>query len=167
MDRDYKSRSSGSVLLSHLGLPSGAPEWATSTSGPGARLTVWTDNTAYFPHQRGSVRVQMDLEEGYHLYVPPNPAPYTNLAVLVEGPAGMLMERPMLPGGRPHSIDGLDEQFTVADGPVTVDVGFMLLEGTGPVTASVSVDYQVCSDRDCLEPSRLTAGFQIDERPRI
>lgn len=167
MERDYKSRRSGGTILADLGLPAQAPTDAAVVAGPGVRVTGWTDADAYFPHQRGLIRLAIEVEDGYHLYVPPNPDGYTDLDVQITGPEGLETEAAELPAGEPFRIDGLDEDFTVVEGPIDLDIGFMLREGTGTTTIGIDVAFQACSDRDCLIPSRVHLDLAVDERARV
>jgi peroxiredoxin len=166
MDRDYKLRSSGGVLLEELGLshPRSSPSTA---SGLGAVLAVWTDEEAYFPQQEGAIRIRLQVEDGLHVYVPPNPDGYINVLVSIDAPAGVLRGKASLPDGHPFQVEGLKEEFTVAEGTIAFDVAFRLVEGTGPAEVAVSVSYQACSDSECLVPATLTAAVTIGERERV
>ena len=166
MTRDYKIRPSGGLLLEELGIDRSAKGAATA-SGPGASLAVWTDEDTYFPLQDGVLRVRLRVDEGMHVYVPPNPDGYTNVLVSVQSPDGVAIERRPLPEGSDFRIEGLPEKFVVADGTLTLDVGFRLTEGTGPAEVTVSVAYQACSDTECLIPASLSGTVTIGERERV
>ena len=166
MTRDYKIRPSGALLLEELGIDPTAKGAATA-SGPGASLAVWTDEDAYFPLQEAALRVRLRVDEGMHVYVPPNPDGYTNVSVNVNSPDGVVLDRKPLPDGNDFRIEGLSERFVVAEGTLNLDVGFRLMEGTGPVEVTVSVNYQACSDTECLIPASLSGTVTIGEHERV
>lgn len=166
MTRDYKIRPSGALLLEELGVDA-VSKGAATASGPGASLAVWTDEDAYFPLQEAAVRVRLRVDEGMHVYVPPNPDGYTNLSVSVKSPDGVVLTRKPLPEGSDFRVEGLSEKFVVAEGTLNLDVGFRLIEGTGPAEVTVSVDYQACSDTECLIPASISGTVTIGERERV
>ena len=98
MARDYKIRPSGALLLEELGIESSAKGAATA-SGPGASLAVWTDDSAYFPLQEAVLHIRLRVDDGMHVYVPPNPDGYTNVSVSVQAPDGVIVDRRPLPEG--------------------------------------------------------------------
>ena len=166
MTRDYKVRPSSGVLLEELGVETSKVGAATA-SGPGASLAIWIDEEAYFPQQIGTLHIRLRTDEGMHVYVPPNPEGYTDVSVSIEGPGGVLLDRRPLPAGEPFRIEGLSEKFVVAEGTLNLDVGFRLVEGTGPAEVAVSVAYQACSESECLIPATLSGSITIGERERV
>lgn len=166
MTRDYKVRPSGGLLLEELGVETSKVGAATA-AGPGASLAVWIDEEAYFPLQVGTLHIRLRTDDGMHVYVPPNPDGYTNVSVSIDGPDGVLLDKRSLPEGEAFRIEGLNEKFVVAAGTLNLDVGFRLVEGTGPAEVVVSVSYQACSESECLIPATLSGSVTIGERERV
>lgn len=180
----YRERDTGATLVRELlGLeapPPDQPAAATTTAAQPAdepppeastpaRVRVWLDDAEWAWYQRNRLHVAMDLDDGWHAYVEPVPDGYVPLAVAVEAPDDVVVHAADMPEGRPHRIDGLDEQFVVVDdgAEVIVPLTFVTQRGSGPVRLRVHVTYQACDDRTCLVPQRLTTVLEVPEAPTV
>lgn len=159
-ERSHRLRPGGGVLLERLGVEGVAPADVTMADGPGLSVAAWVDEREYFPNQINRLTLRFALEDEFHLYLPPNPNGFTNLAISVEESEGLFVDDYELPVGHPFSVQGLSEEFNVSDGEFDVLIPFYILEDKSPVTLQVGVEYQACNDEICLVPSRLQ--FAID-----
>lgn len=165
----YRERDTGAGLLAHLlGLhvtPKGA---ADEMVGDGVRVSAWLDMPDYAWGQRVWLTVDVEIDEGLHVYGRPIPDGYYPLEVEVEPIERVVVGEPEWPATKPFRIQGLDEQFHVYEGTVRVNVpiSFMVVDA-GDMTVKVRVSYQACSAVDCLPPAEAKFELPIAERPLI
>ncbi|MDQ3466112.1 MAG: protein-disulfide reductase DsbD N-terminal domain-containing protein [Actinomycetota bacterium] len=114
-----------------------------------------------------TAKVRIEIEEGWHVYVPPTAKGFVPLEVGLRGSDGVFAESVRLPQGAPFKMEGLPEQFYVVEGTLDVVVPFYVLEDTTTVDLKFFVDYQACSETTCLPPETLGVDFTIAERKTI
>lgn len=161
-EASHRLRPGGSLLLDKMGIDTDATE-VVSAEGPAVAAAAWVDTPEYFPNQLINLTVRIGVDPEYHVYVPPNPDGFTNVAISVDAPAGVFVHDHVLPAGHPFEMAGFDEVFTVAEGEFDVQIPFYVLEDTGHVTLPVRVDYQACSDDTCLVPDSVEVMLELDE----
>ncbi len=162
-ERSHRVRPGGGVLLERLGETStgtGPKAWAEA---PSVAMVASVDTREYFPNQIIRATVRLALEDGFHVYVPPNPEGFTNLSVTVRGPEGVFVLDHEMPAGHQFEIEGFDETFTVAEGDTEIVVPFYVLEDLEAVTLGIDVALQACSSSTCLVPTTLSVELDLEE----
>ena len=165
----YRERDTGAGVLAHLlGMQRHGAITAAKSGEPGIAVTASLDNDSYAWGQRIWLAVELDIPPGLHVYGKPIPEGYYPLEVSVAPIDRVAIGEATFPEARPFQIAGLDEQFVVYEGPVTVSLPltFMTVDA-GTLTVDVSVSFQACSDTDCLLPTTVPLQLTIDERPLV
>lgn len=177
----FRTRSSGEAILARVGGVSSADHaHVAQARGIGMTITASVEAAGYRPMQRNLLHLQLSPEPGFHVYVEPVPSGFTPLQVrLMESP--LLAELPWeVPPGEPFAIDGLDEEFFVAE-DLELDVPFIAsgarhtVEGKnredpledGLAVVTVEVTYQVCSATECLPPAVCHVAIPLRELPPL
>lgn len=164
----YRIRDTGTGLLeSALGIaaPRHGPEAAAE--GEAVRVRAYFDAPAYRPYQQLRLAIELTVTKGWHVYTTPIPAGYTALAAELAPMDGVDAGAPTWPAGRPHRVEGLDEEFSVLDGVIRgqMPVTFAVAAGTGELRPEVTVHYQACSDTTCLRPATVRLNLLVREAP--
>ncbi len=165
----YRERDTGAGLLAHLlgiSVPPKGP--ADQVAGNGVRVSAWLDMPDYAWGQRVWLTVEVEIDEGLHVYGRPIPDGYYPLEITVEPIERVEVGEPEWPETTPFRIQGLDEQFHVYEGIVRVNlpISFMVVDA-GDMVVNVTVSYQACSAIDCLPPAEARFALPIAERPLI
>lgn len=164
-ERSHRNRASAATLLATLGAPSPSHEVTAEESGPSLAVRVGIHRESYFPNQEFPIEVEMVVEEGFHLYLPPVPDGYRALAVKVEGPEGVFTESPVLPEGEP--FDMLGESFMVAGGTITTTIPTYIHESVGDLELTMVISYQACDDDTCLMPTEVRVPITLKSRGKL
>lgn len=165
----YRERDTGTGLLTHLlgiSVPPKGP--ADQVAGDGVRVSAWLDIPDYAWGQRAWLTVEVEIDEGLHVYGRPIPEGYYPLEVEVEPMERVVVGEPGWPATTPFRIQGLVEQFHVYEGIVRVSlpISFMVVDA-GDLLVKVRVSYQACSAIDCLPPAEARFELPIAERPLV
>ena len=72
-ERSHRNRASAATLLSMLGAPSPSHDITAEGSGPSLAVRVNIHRANYFPNQVFPIEVEMAVEPGFHVYLPPGP----------------------------------------------------------------------------------------------
>lgn len=165
----YRERDTGAGLLAHLlgiYVPPKGP--ADQVAGDGVRVSAWLDMPDYAWGQRVWLSVDVEIDEGLHVYGRPIPDGYYPLEITVEPIERVEVGEPEWPETTPFRIQGLDEQFHVYEGTVRVNlpISFMVVDA-GDMVVNVTVSYQACSAVDCLPPAEAKFALPIAERPLV
>lgn len=164
-ERSHRNRASSDVLVG--GSRGKLGEVAASGAAAGVRVTADVGHRRFFPNQVSAIRVQLDIEPGLHVYVPPIPDGYRVLDVSVEAPDGFYWEQPELPEGEPYAVQGLADQFRVVGGSIEIMVPFHVHESVGDVTPEVVVSFQTCTDTLCHPPDLVRLSLPLIARPKM
>lgn len=167
IERSHRNRPTGQMLLEDLGVGPTAGEVQASAAGDGLAVTAWVPAADYFPNQIFRVGVRVAVADGLHLYVPPTPSSYQHLDVSIDAPPGVYWDPPHLPEGASFRVDGLDEEFWVVDGSVTLSCPVHIHEDVGDVVLGVRVRYQACSSDACLIPDNLALELPLRSRGKL
>ena len=169
MERSHRNRPTGRMLAEDRGLLASDHDAEVVVSGEtdGVAATAWIAARRYFPNQIFRVGVRVAVEEGLHLYVPPTDPGYTILSVGLEGPEGVYWDAPELPEGRPFTVQGIDDQFSVVDGMIDLAIPVHIHEDVGDVTPQVVVRFQACSDTACLIPDEIRLDLPLISRGKM
>jgi peroxiredoxin len=164
-ERSHRNRASAATLLSMLGAPSPSHEITAEGSGPSLAVRVNIHRADYFPNQVFPIEVEVAVEPGFHVYLPPVPDGYRPLSVSIEGPEGIFTEAPGLPDGEPFEM--LGESFTVASGTIRAVIPTHIHESVGDVELTVVVSYQACDDDTCLIPTEVRVPVELRSRGKL
>jgi DsbC/DsbD-like thiol-disulfide interchange protein len=172
VEEHYRSRYGGSFLVEALTGQPAVPDTAAVGSSRASTGIVaaraWLDSRTYFAYQRLGLHLELTIEAGWHIYGPETPTGYTGLHIEARSvPEGVRSGAPRWPEPKPFRIAGLDEQFAVYEGTVhlTVPVDFSVNRGSGPVRLEIAIDFQACSERECLPPTSLELSLTVPEAP--
>jgi DsbC/DsbD-like thiol-disulfide interchange protein len=83
------------------------------------------------------------------------------LSVTLAPIKGLEVGEPVLPAPHPFRVEGLDEQFFVYDGKVTVAVPVVFTRNVGDQTLHVEVRFQACSADQRQRPNRLSLDLPV------
>lgn len=164
-ERSHRNRAGAATLLAMLGAPSPAHEITAEGSGPSLAVRVGVHRSAYFPNQVFPIELELGVEPGFHVYLPPVPDGYRALSVTVEGPDGVFADPAVLPEGAP--LDMLGETFGVGDGTIRTTIPTHIHESVGDVELTVVVGYQACDDSACLMPTEVRVPIRLTSRGKL
>lgn len=167
-DRSHRIRPSGTALLADLTGEQLEPAVRQTASGSGVAVAAWLDEGHYYPGQRLFLHIELRIEEGLHLYVPPLAETYVPLQIdLVETP-GLTADVPALPAGRPFRVRGLPEDFSVVEGSVDLRIPFYFSDDLREDSSlKVRVRYQACNENTCFPPEELQIDLPITYEPTL
>jgi DsbC/DsbD-like thiol-disulfide interchange protein len=143
-----------------------APAGPQGTAAAGhIKVAAVTDSAEYVRWQETRLHVVIDVDPGWHIYGRPIPDGYQALTVELEGIPEVEVRPAQYPLARPFVVEGLDEQFHVYEGRVQVVVPFAVRvpPGHGAIDLKIVLQYQVCSETECLPPDRMELKLQLDE----
>jgi peroxiredoxin len=157
--KNYRERETSRTILEQgfgVAASSHGPE-ARSEAG-GVAVRSFLDAGEYRIYQRLRVNVEVVVPSGWHVYGLPIPDDYVPLSVTVASVEGLEVGEPVLPTPHPFRVEGLDEQFFVYDGKVSVAVPVVFTRNVGDQTLHVEVRFQACSADQCQRPN----GVRLD-----
>jgi DsbC/DsbD-like thiol-disulfide interchange protein len=127
------------------------------------------DTYRYF--QRLWLTVELGIDSGLDVYGRPISAGYILLSITVAPMPGVIIDEPLWPISRPFRVDGVEEEFWVYEGKLTVSLPLIFSEEGDDQTVQITIPYQACSATPCFFPStiRLELPLRVGdhiERPR-
>ena len=167
--QNYRNRTSAAtVLRDGLGLDFEVENHPRAdVSGDGVTVSATLGGEGMVFGEVSILYVDIDLDEGLHLYGQPIPEGFIPTEVSVEAPEGVRVEETRYPSTVPFHIDGIDEEFhTFEAGQVRVAVPISngLREGDS-FPLKVNVRYQACTDRECYLPQNRTLELDVPLLP--
>ena len=165
----YRERETGpSVVEQTLELPPLHRGPVAEAVADAVTVRAEVDSPTYVFGQRLWLTLELAVAPGYHVYGRPIPEGYIPLSVAVDPLERVQIGEPLWPPTTPFRVEGLDEQFHVYAGTLRVrlPVTFMIVDG-GTLTLRAQVDFQACTDRDCLPPQRVELEIPVGEAPLI
>lgn len=112
--------------------------------------------------EKAKVVVRVEVPEGLHAYTPEVGGSYRPLRIdLKDGPVDMLT--PEFPKGEMKEFPGLSsEPLSVYEGRVDIPVEVTLSkDAKGEVTATLTVETQLCTDEVCYPPNQHDVTFTL------
>jgi Thiol:disulfide interchange protein DsbD, N-terminal len=176
-DESYRDRASGSFLLSQVGGESAGSAYVAEARDQGVIIRASVDEPVYRPMQKSVVHVELEIADGFHTYVDPVSDGYTPLSVEISDAPGLVSFPASYPAGHNFEVEGLAEIFSVVEGVVKVTAPFKI-SGTqhevdgqkrevpledDTVVLTLTVSYQVCSDRECYPPAMRRLSIPLVE----
>jgi hypothetical protein len=161
--QSYRERETGAGLLEQGFHAASSLHGARAESASdGVAVRAWLDSETYRFFQRLWLTVELQVAPGLHVYGRPVPEGYIPLSIEVAPIEGVTVGEPEWPEPHPFRVEGLDEQFMVYAGSVSVSLPVTLaLRDAGDQTLHVSVRYQACSANDCLLPSSVSLDLPV------
>ena len=160
--KNYRERETSQAILEQgfgMGASSHGPE-ARGEAG-GVAVRAFLDAEAYRIYQRLRVNVEVAAPPGWHVYGLPIPEGYVPLSVSVAPVEGMEVGKPVLPAPQPFRVEGLEEQFFVYDGKVSVAVPTVFTKNVGDQALHLEVRFQACSSDQCQRPNAIRLDLRI------
>jgi hypothetical protein len=164
----YRAREGTAQLLEgSFGIDTSAHGVPQSAQARQVRIKAFADSERYVRWEKTRLHVELDVEDGWHVYGQPIPGGYTPLTVEVEPQSGLEVGEPIYPVAHPFHIQDLEEQFFVYEDDVriTIPIAVNVPLGRGEVTVRVTVRHQACSDTECMPPSASVLLISIKETP--
>ena len=166
--KNYRERETSRTILEQgFGIEASlhGPE-ARSEVG-GVAVSAFLDAGEYRIYQRLRVNVEVVVPSGWHVYGLPIPEGYVPLSVSVAPVEGLEVGEPVLPAPHPLRVEGLEEQFFVHDGKVSVAVPAVFTKNVGDQTLHVEVRFQACSSDQCQRPNGVWLDLPIKAEKHV
>jgi hypothetical protein len=165
--QSYRERETGVGLLEQgFGVASTVHGAEVHTQAEGVQVRAYLDSDTYRFFQRLWLTVELTIAPGLHVYGQPIPAGYVPLSIAVTPVAGLVVGEPQWPTPHPLHIEGLEEQFYVYEGKLTVSVPVTLTQEDDQ-TLQVIVHYQACSTTDCFVPRTCKLQLPVQAAEHI
>ncbi len=162
-ERSHRVRMGGNVLLDRLGLDAREGGTVATASGPAVTAAAWADVDEYFPNQVMRLTIRLAVEDGFHVYVLPNPPGFTDLTVEIASQDDVFIFPFPMPTGHLFSVEGFTEEFTVVEGHIELTVPFYIQQNLEAVTIPIRITYQACNETTCLPPVVLDLAIDLRE----
>jgi hypothetical protein len=160
----YRTRASTSTVLREgFGLDfEVANHPQADADGEGVRIRAIFGGESMVFMETAMLYVDIELDEGLHLYGQPIPEGYIATEVTVDAPDGVVLQPPRYPSTTPFRMDGIDEDFHVYEGDFRVAVMVQRADAElEMVPLDVTVSYQACNDRECFLPQTKTLHLDV------
>ena len=160
--KNYRERETSQTILEQgfaVEASSHGPEARGEASGVAVR--AFLDAKEYRIYQRLRVNLEVVVPSGWHVYGLPIPEGYIPLSVSVAPIEGLEVGEPVLTTPHPFRVEGLEEQFFVHDGKVSVAVPAVFTKNVGDQTVHVEVRFQACSSDQCQRPNGVRLDLPI------
>jgi thiol:disulfide interchange protein DsbD len=113
-------------------------------------------------------RVVATIAEGYRIQANPAAEPFLVPASLeLEGNERVRVGQPEYPIGKPHRLQGADDDLSIYEGTVVINVPLEATRSARANEESVEVTlegrlrYQACNDAVCLKPSSVPVRLRV------
>lgn len=173
VEANYRVRQGGRLLFEQLtGAQPAGPQQVIEARGSQVHVAVraWVDSPTYFAYQRLGLHVELTIDPGWHVYGPTTPSGYQALEIAVTSdPAGARIDTFPWPEAAAFRVEGLDEDFRVYEGSLTlvIPVELIIARHSGEARLDVVVRSQACSATECLPPSSIRATLALPEAPAL
>lgn len=120
------------------------------------------------PRQRSFIYVNLELDEGLHVYGDPIPDGYIKTSVVATGTEGLEFGEPQFPPTKPFKIEGIDDEFYTFDGKVEIVVPVVsTIREVGEAEIELSVSFQACTDQMCYLPRTEKLRLALTTAPNV
>ena len=167
--QSYRERETGVAVLERgFGLESSVHGTSAHARCEGVRIAARTDSSTYRAFQRLWLTVEMEIDAGLHIYGQPIPNGFIPLTVDITPAEGRSVGTPEFPPPVPHRFKGLNEEFYIYEGTLTVTVPLTFVDDADDAIVEVVVRYQACSDElGCLMPQTVTLQVPVRVQDHI
>lgn len=151
-----------------------------ATADPPIAVALRVAATTVFPGQDIALRLSIAIEDGWHVYGPDAPAPYTGLGVSIVPSSRFSLSALQLPQGAVVEFANSGEALPVQSGAFEIDATLRvpwspppsMFAEIAPAVArrqlevgdhhlAIEVAYQACSAVECAPPARLRLPFVL------
>ena len=156
--QSYRERETGVAVLERgFGLTSSVHGTPTHAQAQGVQVAAHLDSPTYRAFQRLWLTVDIAIDAGLHVYGQPIPEGLIPLTVAVTPHEGLVVGAPEFPAPTLHRLEGLDEDFYIYEGKLTVSLPLTFIHDADDTLVQVTVRYQACSDElGCFMPQTVT-----------
>jgi len=128
----------------------------------GVQVIARLDSPTYRPLQRLGLTVDITIDAGLHVYGQPIPEGFIPVSIDVAPLAGLVVGTPEFPAPTLHRLEGLEEDFYIYEGTLTVTIPLTLSQAVADPTISLTVGYQACSDEaGCFMPQKIQLRLPV------
>ena len=128
----------------------------------GVQVMARLDSPTYRPLQRLGLTVDITIDAGLHVYGQPIPEGFIPVSIDVAPLEGLVVETPEFPAPALHRLEGLEEDFYIYEGALTVTIPLTFSQVVADTTISLSVGYQACSDAaGCFMPQKIQLRLPV------
>jgi len=122
----------------------------------GVQVIARLDSPTYRPLQRLGLTVDITIDAGLHVYGQPIPEGFIPVSIDVAPLAGLVVGTPEFPAPTLHRLEGLEEDFYIYEGTLTITIPLTFSQAVDDTTISLMVGYQACSDEaGCFMPQKI------------
>ena len=166
--KNYRERETSQAILEQGFAVDASPHGpeARAEAG-GVAVRTFLDALEYRIYQKLRVNVEVVVPSGWHIYGLPIPEGYVPLSVSMAPIEGLELGQPVLPPPHPFRVDGLDEQFFVHEGKISLAMPAVLTKNVGDQTLRVEVRFQACSADQCQLPNRVRLNLPIKAEKHV
>ncbi len=169
-NRQYQVReTAASVLRMGFDLPVDPASLShAEASGAGVNVHASLMTKELHPRQRSFIYVNLELDEGLHVYGDPIPDGYVRTEVHATGTEGLEFGEPQFPPTKPFKIEGIDDQFHTFDGKVEIVVPVVsTIREEGAAEIELTVRFQACTDDMCYLPRTEKLRLELTTAPNV
>lgn len=160
----YRTRPSASTVLREgLGIDFEVENHPhADVAGDGVRIGATFGGESLVFMETSMLYVDIELDEGLHLYGRPIPEGYIPTEVTVTAPEGITTSAPVYPPTAPFHVAGIDEPFNAFTGGIRIRVRVERTERElESIPLDIAVRYQACNDRECFLPQNKTLHLDV------
>ena len=171
--QSYRERETGVAFLEHgFGGTSSVHGALVQGQAQGVQVAARLDSPTYRTFQRLWLTVDITLDAGLHVYGQPIPEGFIPVSIDIAPLEGLVVGTPEFPTPTLHRLEGLDEDFYIYEGALTVAMPLTFSQEGDDTTVRVTVRYQACSDdAGCFMPQKVELPLPVQaadhiDRPR-
>jgi len=128
----------------------------------GVQVIARLDSPTYRPLQRLGLTVDITIDAGLHVYSQPIPEGFIPVSIDIASLAGLVVGTPEFPAPTLHRLEGLEEDFYIYEGALTVTIPLTFAQAIADPTISLTVGYQACSDAaGCFMPQKIQLRLPV------
>lgn len=121
-----------------------------------------------YPWQWSLLYVDLQLDDGLHIYGDPIPDGYIKTEVVTTGTEGLLFGEPQFPPTKPFKIEGIQDDFHTFDGNVEIVVPVMsTINETNSAEIELTVSFQACTHEMCYLPRSERLHIELTTLPNV
>lgn len=165
-EQSYRVRDTGVALIEDaLGILAPTHGAQREAASDAVRVRVYLDSDTFAWYQQHRLTVELDIDEGYHVYGEPIPEGYVPVSITIDPIEGLEAGKAKWPKPHRFTLEGLDDEFWVFEGKTrgTVPFRFTADPGLGDQVIRGTVGFQACTESFCLPPATIPFELPIAE----
>lgn len=161
--QSYRDReTAANILISDFGVPDATHGREARAGSDGVSVRVYLDSDSYRSVQLLRLFAEFSIAPGLHVYSDPVPEGYNPLRVDVTPVDGLTIYPLEGPPTRRFQIEDWDEEFWVYEGTVRLSRTLAVSKKLDVPALQVTIQYQACSEIDCLMPEDFELVLPIE-----